>query len=149
MATTPRPRLPTGADMAPAGTPLPLGPPSPTNPTVFFDVGIGGKPAGRLVFELRADKLPVTCRNFMLLASESMGFGYASTKMHRIIPGLFCQGGDVLLGSATDGSSGLSAIGKSGEPFADECFDYKHGGRGAACCLRFLVLTGPARGWGR
>lgn len=129
-ATMPRPQLPTGADMPPAGTPLPLGPPNPTNPTVFFDVSIGGKPAGRLVFELRADKLPDTSRNFMLLASESMGFGYAATKMHRIIPGLFCQGGDVLFGSATDGSGGLSAIGKASEPFADECFDYKHVGRG-------------------
>jgi cyclophilin family peptidyl-prolyl cis-trans isomerase len=122
--------LATAADMCPAGMQLPLGTPRPDNPTCFLDVTIGGEPAGRLVFELRADKLPLTSRNFMLLAGDAMGFGYASTKMHRVIPKLFCQGGDVLLGTATDGKGGLSAIGKGGAPFADECFDYKHAGRG-------------------
>ena len=49
---------------------------------------------GRLVFELKANRMPHTARNFMLLANETLGFGYASTKIHRIMPGLFLQGGD-------------------------------------------------------
>lgn len=148
-------RLPTEADMCPAGMALPLGRPLPDNPTVFMDVTVDGKPAGRLIFELRADRLPKTCRNFMLLAGDTMGFGYTSTKMHRIIPKSFCQGGDVLLGVATDGTGNLSAIGKSGAAFADECFDYKHAARGVLGMgnageahsnqSQFYITFGPTR----
>ena len=34
------------------------------NPVVFFDVSIGGKPAGRLQFELFKDRCPKTVENF-------------------------------------------------------------------------------------
>lgn len=34
------------------------------NPVVFFDVAIGGVPAGRIKFELFRDKAPRTCENF-------------------------------------------------------------------------------------
>ncbi len=36
----------------------------PTNPLVFFDISIGGKPSGRIEFELRKDVVPKTAENF-------------------------------------------------------------------------------------
>ena len=38
-------------------------------PKVFFDVSIGGTPAGRLVMELRSDVVPKTCANFRALCT--------------------------------------------------------------------------------
>jgi len=40
---------------------------SATNPRVFFDISIGGKPAGKIVFELYASIVPKTVsRSFPL-----------------------------------------------------------------------------------
>ena len=36
----------------------------PSLPQVFFDVAIGGKPAGRIIFELFSDITPKTAENF-------------------------------------------------------------------------------------
>ena len=40
---------------------------------VFFDMEIGGKPAGRLVFGLYGDTVPLTAANFAALASGEKG----------------------------------------------------------------------------
>lgn len=45
------------------------------NPSVFFDISIGGKPTGRLVFELRADVVPKTAENFRQLCTGEAGIG--------------------------------------------------------------------------
>lgn len=47
------------------------------NPNVFFDISIGGKSAGRLVFELRADVAPKTAENFRQLCTGEAGVGKA------------------------------------------------------------------------
>jgi peptidylprolyl isomerase len=39
------------------------------NPTVFFDVTIGGKEAGRIIMELYADRTPKTAENFRALCT--------------------------------------------------------------------------------
>lgn len=39
-------------------------PPNPKNPIVFFDVTMGGIPAGRIKMELFADIVPKTAENF-------------------------------------------------------------------------------------
>lgn len=54
---------------------------------VFFDITIGGKPSGRMVFALFGATVPDTVANFKGLALHSKGFGYKNSIFHRIIPG--------------------------------------------------------------
>jgi cyclophilin family peptidyl-prolyl cis-trans isomerase len=89
------------------------------NPRVFFDITIGGAPAGRIVFDLFADVVPKTAENFRALCTGEKGSAF-----HRIIPGFMCQGGDFTRGNGTGGESIY------GDRFADENFKLKHTGPG-------------------
>ena len=70
---------------------------------VFFDVEIGGKPAGRMVFGLFGDICPKTVANFVALATGSKStdkdkLHYKGSRFHRIIKGFMIQGGDFTSG---------------------------------------------------
>ncbi|KAI9012414.1 peptidyl-prolyl cis-trans isomerase [Hyaloraphidium curvatum] len=101
------------------------------NPRVFFDVTIGGQPAGRIVMELAADVVPKTAENFRALCTGEKGKGtlgkplsFKGCAFHRVIKDFMIQGGDFTAGDGTGGESIY------GETFPDENFKLKHTGPG-------------------
>ena len=50
--------------------------------TVFFDMQIGGAPAGRIVFELYDDVVPKTAANFKALCTGEKGMGRSGKPLH-------------------------------------------------------------------
>lgn len=100
-----------------------------SNPEVYFDIIIEHALAGRIVFELFDDVVPVTADNFRSLCTGERGKGahtykpltYKHTKFHKIIRDFMIQGGDFVRG---DGYGSDSAYGRT---FADESFVGKAG----------------------
>jgi len=113
------------------------------NPKVFFDMTIGGKPAGRVTFELYQDTVPKTTENFRCLCTGEKGMGtkgknlhFKGSTFHRVIPGFMCQGGDFTEGSGRGGESIY------GGKFNDESFAGKAGKHTGEGCLS-MANAGP------
>merc|ERR1712212_94562 len=96
---------------------------------VFFDITIGGEPAGRIEIGLFGKTVPKTVKNYKSLAEgftadDGEKLTFKGSIFHRIIKDFMIQGGDF---TRFDGTGGKSIY---GEKFPDENFKIKHHGAG-------------------
>lgn len=77
-------------------------------PHCWMELTFDGEPVGRIIFELRPDKAPKMCENFIALCTGRSGYGYKGTHFFKSGEG-FLAGGDV---ENDDGTGGYSAFEK-------------------------------------
>ncbi len=119
---------------------------------IYFDIKIDDKSLGRINMELYDDKLPLTCKNFREMVSQSSSIRlneapFKNSIFHRVIPNFMIQGGDF---TNFDGTGGISIY---GQKFNDEGFFYNHTKPGLLSMAnsgpdtngsQFFITTAPA-----
>ena len=108
---------------------------------VFFDITIGGFPAGRIKMELFADVVPRTAENFRQFCTgefrlSGRPIGFKGAPFHRVIKDFMIQGGDFMNG---DGTGSMCIYEGGAEYFEDENFTLKHDRAG----LLSMANSGP------
>ena len=58
----------------------------------FMDIAIDDVPIPRIKFKMYCSQAPLTCDNFIKLCTGELGFGYAGSRFHRIVPNFIVQG---------------------------------------------------------
>jgi len=87
-------------------------PSSAKNPQVYLDLEVAGKPAGRVVIEVRSDAAPKAADNFRALCTGEKGksgsgvaLSYKGTKIFSWLRGYYINGGDIVSNNGTSGES--------------------------------------------
>ncbi|XP_050672254.1 uncharacterized protein LOC126970419 isoform X2 [Leptidea sinapis] len=93
-------------------------------PKVSMEIWVqGGSKIGRVTIELFSDIVPRTCHLFLSLAKgDAKGHAYQGTRLFRIVPDLYCRGGDVL----KDNGFGCYVPESFDEPLEPESLQLKH-----------------------
>jgi len=117
---------------------------------IFFKIKIGNtNDTHRLIFKLYDSIVPLTSKNFRILASDGVrGKSYKNSIFHRVIKGFMIQGGDIV------NSDGTGSISIYGNKFEDENFKVKHDKAGLLSMAnsgpntngsQFFITTAPAK----
>mmetsp|Transcript_988 Transcript_988/g.1407 ORF Transcript_988/g.1407 Transcript_988/m.1407 type:complete len:255 (+) Transcript_988:167-931(+) len=111
------------------------------NPIVWFSIRIGKTLlAERVVFELFVDVVPMTVENFRCLcvghtrSSDGRRLSYKGSPFHKVLPGSFVKGGDIIY---KNGTGGYSIYGST---FPNENFVLSHTRK---YLLSMVNLSGP------
>ncbi|CAH0397003.1 unnamed protein product [Chilo suppressalis] len=84
---------------------------------------LGGSKIGKVIIELFNDLVPSTCQLFLsLVKGDASGHAYTGTRFFRIVPNLYCRGGDV----NKDNGFGMFVSEGCEEPITAESTDLKH-----------------------
>lgn len=76
----------------------------------YFDISIGNRDCGRLIFKLFYDKCPKTCENFRCLCTGEKSepgrtLHFKGSAFHRVVRNFIIQGGDITEGNGRGGDS--------------------------------------------
>ena len=106
-----------------------------TDPNLIMSVKIdGSSQTHEIELELFDDIVPLTCKNFRVLAGKGVNNkSYKNSIFHRVIKNFMIQGGDIMNG---DGTGSISIFGNQ---FEDENFKIKHNQKG----LLSMANSGP------
>ncbi len=98
--------------------------PNPDNPFVFFEIKIGEKSVGKIIFELYKNVVPMTAENFRFLCvNDKEGMTFKGTYLNKMIKNFVIGGGEL-----ENNKEKEKCI--YGEYFDDENYIYCHCRRG-------------------
>ncbi|KAL0884175.1 hypothetical protein ABMA27_016180 [Loxostege sticticalis] len=99
-------------------------PPSVQRNKVSMEIWVlGGSKIGKVIIELFNDLVPKTCQLFLnLVKGDPNGHAYMGTRFFRVVPNLYCRGGDV----TKDNGFGCYLPEGEVEPMGAESYRLKH-----------------------